>query len=141
MKRYRAFPVIFLFCLLPLLNGCLVTAVGLAGAGVATAVQSSEEIVEASYPHPYWCVFKATHVALKEMSIPLERIDQTEGGDTFFASTAEYPIRVELHQVTDQVVRVTVYAGENIFQQDQATAEALIDTIQQVIDRSITAYQ
>jgi len=138
MKRVL-FPLLLL-CLLPL-QGCIATAVGIAGAGVATAVQSAEEIVEASYPYSYWCVFKATHVALSELAIPLDKVDTVKNGDIFFAKTEKYPLRVELQEVTESVVRVTVYAGKNMFQQDQATAQALVDTIQAVIDRNVTVLQ
>lgn len=121
----------------PLQSGCVVTAVGLAAAGVATAKETMEDITERSYPQPYWCVYRAAHAALYEMSFDLEGIEQVEEGDVFHANTKEYPVTVELHRITDSVTRVRVEAGKNVFQQDQATANAVAEAIHDIILRNL----
>ncbi len=131
-------------CVLFMQTGCVNAVVGIAAAGVATVRESMEDAVERSYPQPYWCVYRATHAALYEMSMPIQSIVQDGQDDTFHARTTEYPVTVELHSVTDAVTRVRVVAGGNVFQQDEATARAVADAIHAVISRNLaqelTAY-
>ncbi|UZP66711.1 DUF3568 domain-containing protein [Desulfovibrio mangrovi] len=139
MPSFRHCLLLLILCLLPLQSGCVVTAVGLAAAGVATAKQSMEDVVERSYPQPYWCVYKATHAAMQELAIHIEKVEQDEKGDTIQGKTAEYPVSIEVSHVTDSVTKVRIDAGKNIFQQDQATATAVADAIHDIIDRNLQA--
>lgn len=137
MLRIRQLVTLLLLSIIPLQSGCIATAVGLAAAGVATAKQTIEDVTERSYPQPYWCVYRATHAALQEMSFSVDTIDKVKEGDIFHAKTTEYPVTIELHHITDNVTKVRVNAGKNIFQQDQATAKALADTIHDIIERNL----
>lgn len=139
MRHFRICLTILALCLLLLQTGCVVTAVGLAAAGVATAKQTMEDVVERSYPQPYWCVYRATHAALREMSINVDNIAPEEKGDLFTAKTTDYPVTIELIRITDNVTKVRVDAGKNIFQQDQATATAVADAIHDIIERNLQA--
>lgn len=130
----------FFMSFLALSSGCVATAVGIAAAGVAATKNSMEEIVESSYTQPYWCVYRATRAALIEMNITIDGITPTENGDVFSAKTEDYPVSVELKRVTDKLTKVVVEAGNNVFQQDQAVATAVVNTIQEIIDRNMTAY-
>ena len=128
---------LLLLGLMPLQSGCVVAAVGIAAAGVTTAKSTMEDVVERSYVQPYWCVYRATHAALHEMSIGVDNVEGVKEGDVFHAKTTEYPVTVELHRITDTVTRVREEAGKNVFQQDQATAMAVADAIHQVIARNL----
>ncbi len=139
MRHFRICLTILTLCLLLLQTGCVVTAVGLAAAGVATAKQTMEDVVERSYPQPYWCVYRATHAALREMAINVDNIAPEEKGDIFTAKTTDYPVIIELTRITDNVTKVRVDAGKNIFQQDQATATAVADAIHDIIERNLQA--
>ncbi len=137
MSWLRCILLFFFLGVASLQTGCLVTAVGLAAAGVATAKETIEDVTERSYPQPYWCVYRAAHAALYEMEFGVDGIEQGKEGDIFHAKTAEYPVTVELHRVTENVTRVRVEAGKNMFQQDQATAKALADAIHDIIERNL----
>lgn len=120
-------------------SGCVIAALGVAAAGVSTTVSAMDDEVSHSYPYPYWCVYRATHVALNEMSIPIDSIERTTEGDKFFATTKKYPVIVTLQEVTPSLVNVSVSAGNNVFQLDAATGNAIVEGVEEVIRRSLTA--
>jgi len=137
MKQF--FLCIMLCALASLQSGCVVAALNIAAAGVSTTVSAMDEEVSQSYPYPYWCVYRATHAALNEMAIPVSSIERTDEGDKFFATTRKYPVIIELREVTPSLVNVSVSAGNNVFQLDAATGQAIVNGVQDVIRRSLTA--
>ncbi len=132
----RIFSYLALWALLLTQSGCILTALGIAAAGVSTTISAMDEEVSHSYPHPYWMVYRATHTALDEMSIPVESVEATDKGDRLLAATANYPVIITLHKVTPLLVNVTVSAGNNVFQLDAATGEAIVKRVEDIIYRT-----
>ena len=129
--------VIRLLCCFVLLNasGCVLTALGIGVAGVSVTKTQYDNLVTKSYTYPYWAVYKAAYTSLEELDIERTEITHQAAGDTIHGQTADYEVRVELHQVTDKVTRVTCKAGNTIFTQDRATAAAITDHINTILLR------
>ena len=126
--------------LLLICSGCappVILGAGVAGVGVAK--DSYDRIVEHSYAYPYWAVYKASHVSFDELAIDRIRIESTGDGDILYGQTKDYAVEIELYRVTSSLTRVTCRAGNTIFTQDTATAAAIAQHINSVLERVFTS--
>lgn len=126
--------------LLLICSGCaspMILGAGVAGVGVAK--DSYDRIVEYSYAYPYWAVYKASYVSFDELAIERLRIENTVDGDVLYGQTKDYAVEIELYRITASLTRVTCRAGNTIFTQDTATAAAIAQHINEVLERVFTS--
>jgi len=124
----RAGAWIFLVVLTCVLNsGC--AAVALTGLGVGAAVgvnHTLNGIVYRTFTEPLPKVKRATLVALKQMAIPVEKVEKTDEGEVIKAKANNRAIEVEFESLTPKTTRMRVIADSDGIIKDSATATEII---------------
>jgi len=108
-------------------SGC--AAVALTGLGVGAAVgvnHTLNGIVYRTFAEPLPKVKRATLVALKQMAIPVEKVEKTDEGEVIKAKAHNRAIEVEFESLTPKTTRMRVIADSDGFIKDSATATEII---------------
>lgn len=110
-----------------LLSGC--AAVGLTALGVGAAVgvnHTLNGIVYKTFTEPLPKVKQAALTALKQMEIPVEKVEKTSQGEVIRAKAANRTIQVEFESLTPKTTRMRVVADSEGLIKDSATATEII---------------
>src|SRR6266436_10313818 len=112
--------LLFLVCLLPLLNGCAAVGLTLFGVGAGTATGTSvaytlDGVAYRTFTAPLPQVESATRTALNRMGIKVEATAKTEQGKAIKAIGNERDIEVELEMVTAKTTRIRTVAKQGLF--------------------------
>jgi hypothetical protein len=108
-------------------SGCV--AVALTGLGVGAAVgvnHTLNGIVYRTFAEPLPKVKRATLVALKQMAIPVEKVEKTDEGEVIKAKANNREIEVEFESLTPKTTRMRVIADSDGIIKDSATATEII---------------
>ena len=108
-------------------SGC--AAVALTGLGVGAAVgvnHTLNGIVYRTFTEPLPKVRRATLVALKQMAIPVEKVEKTDEGEVIKATANNRAIEVEFESLTPKTTRMRVTADSDGIIKDSATATEII---------------
>ena len=108
-------------------SGC--AAVALTGLGVGAAVgvnHTLNGIVYRTFTEPLPKVKRATLVALKQMAIPVEKVEKTDEGEVIKAKANNREIEVEFESLTPKTTRMRVIADSDGIIKDSATATEII---------------
>jgi len=115
-----------------LLSGCTSVLITGASAGVAYTVTN---VAYKTIVSPIDQVEFATRLALMKMRIKyLERID-TEDGVMIIAETSELDIYINLEKITPKTTKISVDAEKNIVVKDKATAVAIIEETEAMLEK------
>ena len=108
-------------------SGC--AAVALTGLGVGAAVgvnHTLNGIVYRTFTEPLPKVRRATLVALKQMAIPVDKVEKTDEGEVIKAKANNREIEVEFESLTPKTTRMRVIADSDGIIKDSATATEII---------------
>jgi len=115
-------------------GGC--AAVALTGLGVGAAVgvnHTMNGIVYKTFAEPLPKVKRATLTALRQMAIPVEKVEKTEQGEMIRATASNRAIEVEFESLTPKTTRMRVIADSDGFIKDSATATEIILQTERVL--------
>ncbi len=130
MRQEKKNPFCIL-CLL-LLSGCTSVLVTGASGGVAYTITN---IAYKTIVSPIDEVEFANRLALLKMRIKyVERIE-TENGVTIVAETSELNIYIYLEKITPKTTKIAVNAEKNIVMKDKATAVAIIEETEAMLEK------
>ncbi|MGE5300824.1 MAG: DUF3568 family protein [Acidobacteriota bacterium] len=130
VKQDKIIPF-YMFWLM-LLSGCTSVLITGASAGVAYTVTN---VAYKTIVSPIDQVEFANRLALMKMRIKyLERID-TEDGVMIVAETSELDIYINLEKITPKTTKISVDAEKNIVVKDKATAVAIIEETEAMLEK------
>lgn len=115
-------------------GGC--AAVALTGLGVGAAVgvnHTMNGIVYKTFAEPLPKVKRATLTALRQMAIPVQKVEKTEHGEMIMATASNRAIEVEFESLTPKTTRMRVIADSDGFIKDSATATEIILQTERVL--------
>ena len=122
MRREKKTPFYLLWLLL--LSGCTSVLVTGASGGVAYTLTN---IAYKTIVSPIDQVEFANRLALMKMRIRYAGRTETENGVKIVAGTPELNIYIKLEKITPETTKIIVDAGKNIVMKDRATAVAIIE--------------
>lgn len=113
-----------------LLGGCVGPMMGVGASALTTGVAyHRENTVRRSYPHPFGVVFKAAYATVEDLAIDVVSYELEAARAELSAVTEQGEVLMDIERVTENLTRVSIVAGENLFSLDHATAEAVADDI------------
>jgi len=121
----------FLLCYLLLLSGCASGLVAGASGGVAYTFTS---VVYKTIVAPIDQVEVANRRALLKMGIKLIERKETGNNVTILAETSGLKIRIDLEKITPKATKMSVDAEKNIAEKDKATALAIIEQTEVMLE-------
>ena len=129
--RKAGLNVLFVACLLPLLNGCAAVALTMLGVGAWVARGTSvsytlDGFANRTFTAPLPQVEIATRTALDKMGIKVEATAKTEQGKAIAATGNDREIEVELEVISYNATRIRTVAKQGVFFKDQATTTEII---------------
>lgn len=122
---------------------CLVLGMGLLSSGCAslaiTGASGGIAYMYANIAHktvcsPYEKVEQANRKALKKMGITEVERQKTGDGVAITAKTPELTIHIEIEKITAKSAKITVDARKNVILKDKATALAVIEQTERILD-------
>lgn len=116
-----------LFVAISLISGC--AAVALTAGGVAAGVGANHTlggIVYKTFSEPLPKVKRATLTALKQMEIPVEKVEKTKQGELIKAKAVNRAIEIDFEALTPKTTRMRVVAESDGLIKDSATATEII---------------
>ncbi len=134
--------LLFLVCLLPLLNGCAAVGLTLFGVGAGTATGTSvaytlDGVACRTFTAPLPQVQTATRMALDRMGIKVEAMANTEQGKAITATGNDREIEIDLEMVSAKATRIRTVAKQGMFFKDRATATEIILQTEKVLDMDV----
>ncbi|HEX5125914.1 MAG TPA: DUF3568 family protein [Rhodocyclaceae bacterium] len=108
-------------------SGCAELALSLVGAGAGAGISHQiNGMASRTFNEPLPKVKKATLLALRRMTIRLDKTDEKTSGETLKAVVADLNIQVDIETLSTTMTRVSVVARKNLLQVDAATANEII---------------
>lgn len=132
MVLRKAF-VVMALGLMVFAGGCASAALAGAGMGLNYTLAN---VAQKTFTHPVDRVCLATEAALERMGIEL--LDEEGAGTkrTFTAATEKLDIFIDFESITERATRIKVSANNGPILKDRATADEIIEQIEDILDES-----
>ncbi len=127
--------------LLSALSGCAVVigAIGTLGSGVVSGADYFvSDPVSKTVSYDYDRIKKALLITLCKMVIEVEKVDETADGEKIYAKADDLRIVIELKEITPNVTRIEIKAGEGLVKNDSATASEIVQKTTEIAKTLVT---